>query len=135
MMLVSMATKSTAADRTSTAAEPAMLVLMCLAAWLAPGAGHLWLGRRQKGLVFLIALAGGCMGFLWYNAHPAEIFMGDVGSLGLGGAMAVVLSVTHNEYFAAAASAAGLPYGEDAAAVSFSGCPGSATFTVSLSFH
>ena len=42
--------------------------------------------------------------------------------------MAVVLSVTHNEYFAAAASAAGLPYGENAAAVSFSGCPGSATF-------
>ncbi|WP_418315579.1 PHB depolymerase family esterase [Piscinibacter sakaiensis] len=48
--------------------------------------------------------------------------------LSSGGAMAVVLSVTHNEYFAAAASAAGLPYGEDAAAVSFSGCPGSAKF-------
>jgi poly(hydroxyalkanoate) depolymerase family esterase len=51
-----------------------------------------------------------------------------VAGLSSGGAMAVVLSVTHNEYFAAAASAAGLPYGEDAAAVSFSGCPGSATF-------
>lgn len=51
-----------------------------------------------------------------------------VAGLSSGGAMAVVLSVTHNAYFAAAASAAGLPYGEDAAAVSFAGCPGSATF-------
>ncbi|MDM0107577.1 PHB depolymerase family esterase [Variovorax sp. J22R24] len=51
-----------------------------------------------------------------------------VTGLSSGGAMAVVLSVTHNEYFAAAASASGLPYGEDAASVSFSGCPGSATF-------
>ncbi|WP_204162213.1 PHB depolymerase family esterase [Variovorax sp. WS11] len=51
-----------------------------------------------------------------------------VTGLSSGAAMAVVLSVTHNEYFAAAASASGLPYGEDAASVSFSGCPGSATF-------
>ena len=51
-----------------------------------------------------------------------------VTGLSAGGAMAVVLSVTHNEYFAAAASAAGLPYGEDSASVSFSGCPGSASF-------
>jgi len=33
-----------------------MLVLLCVAAWLVPGAGHLWMGRRQKGLVFLLAL-------------------------------------------------------------------------------
>jgi hypothetical protein len=32
------------------------LVLMCLAAWVVPGAGHLWLGRRTKGLIFLAAL-------------------------------------------------------------------------------
>jgi len=51
-----MAIKSTTADRASTAAEPARLVLLCLAAWLVPGGGHLWLGRRQKGLVFLIML-------------------------------------------------------------------------------
>jgi hypothetical protein len=51
-----MAIKSTTADRTSTAAEPVRLVPVCLAAWLVPGAGHLWLGRRQKGLVFLVTL-------------------------------------------------------------------------------
>ena len=33
-----------------------MLVLLCLAAWAIPGAGHLWMGRRQKGVVFLLAL-------------------------------------------------------------------------------
>ncbi|MGE0704416.1 MAG: DUF6677 family protein [Vicinamibacterales bacterium] len=36
--------------------QPGTLVLMCLAAWAVPGAGHLWLGRRGKGLIFLIAL-------------------------------------------------------------------------------
>src|SRR6476619_5231108 len=54
--LVDMATKSTAAERTRLAAEPGMLVLLCVAAWLVPGAGHLWMGRRQKGLVFLLPL-------------------------------------------------------------------------------
>ncbi|MGC3871823.1 PHB depolymerase family esterase [Halomonas sp. GXIMD04776] len=49
--------------------------------------------------------------------------------LSSGGAMTVVAAITHNEYWAAAASAAGLPYGEDAASVSLSGqCPGFATF-------
>ena len=52
-----MATKSTTAERARPAAEPGMLVLVCLASWAMPGAGHLWLGRRQKGLVFLLALA------------------------------------------------------------------------------
>jgi len=50
-----MAMKSTAAERVR-AAEPGMLVLLCLAAWAVPGAGHLWMGRRQKGLIFLLAL-------------------------------------------------------------------------------
>jgi hypothetical protein len=51
-----MTTKSTAAARPRATAEPGMLALVCAAAWLVPGAGHLWLGRRQKGLVFLIVL-------------------------------------------------------------------------------
>lgn len=37
--------------------------------------------------VLLAALIGACLGFLWYNAHPAEVFMGDTGSLFLGGAL------------------------------------------------
>jgi hypothetical protein len=51
-----MTTKSTTAERTRAAAEPGTLVLLCLAAWAIPGAGHLWMGRRQKGIIFLLAL-------------------------------------------------------------------------------
>jgi hypothetical protein len=63
-----MATKSTArsvdsradlgpaADTPRTASEPGTLVLVCVAAWAIPGAGHLWLGRRQKAAVFFVAL-------------------------------------------------------------------------------
>jgi phospho-N-acetylmuramoyl-pentapeptide-transferase len=40
--------------------------------------------------IFCGSMAGASLGFLWYNAHPAEIFMGDVGSLALGGAIATV---------------------------------------------
>ena len=36
--------------------EPGAITLVCAAAWLVPGAGHLWLGRRQKGAVFLCAI-------------------------------------------------------------------------------
>src|SRR4029079_1755666 len=43
------------------------------------------------------ALVGASLGFLWHNAHPADIFMGDVGSLGLGGAMAVVAVLIKQE--------------------------------------
>ena len=47
-----------------------------------PGAGEL--------TVVLAALIGACLGFLWYNAHPAEVFMGDTGSLFLGGVIGLV---------------------------------------------
>jgi phospho-N-acetylmuramoyl-pentapeptide-transferase len=40
--------------------------------------------------IFLAALVGACLGFLWYNAYPAEIFMGDTGSLFLGGTIATI---------------------------------------------
>lgn len=51
-----MPTKSTAAERARPATEPGSLVLLCLAAWAIPGAGHFWLGRTQKGVTFLVAL-------------------------------------------------------------------------------
>jgi len=43
------------------------------------------------------AVAGACIGFLWYNAYPADIFMGDTGSLGLGAAIATLAIVTKSE--------------------------------------
>jgi phospho-N-acetylmuramoyl-pentapeptide-transferase len=47
--------------------------------------------------VFCGSMVGASIGFLWYNAHPAEIFMGDVGSLALGGAIATVAVVIKQE--------------------------------------
>ena len=47
--------------------------------------------------VFCGSMVGASIGFLWYNAHPAEIFMGDVGSLALGGAIATVAVIIRQE--------------------------------------
>lgn len=47
--------------------------------------------------IFCGAMVGASIGFLWYNAHPAEIFMGDVGSLALGGAIATVAVIIKQE--------------------------------------
>ena len=47
--------------------------------------------------VFGAAMMGSCLGFLWFNCHPAQIFMGDSGSLPLGGALATIALVTKQE--------------------------------------
>ncbi|MDR2536104.1 MAG: phospho-N-acetylmuramoyl-pentapeptide-transferase [Treponema sp.] len=47
--------------------------------------------------VFCLAVVGACIGFLWFNAHPAEVFMGDVGSLPLGGVIAVISLIIKKE--------------------------------------
>ena len=47
--------------------------------------------------VFCRAMVGASIGFLWYNAHPAEVFMGDVGSLALGGAIGTVAVIIRQE--------------------------------------
>ncbi|MGM0506929.1 MAG: phospho-N-acetylmuramoyl-pentapeptide-transferase [Bacteroidota bacterium] len=54
-----------------------------------PGAGEL--------TIFCASLVGACLGFLWYNAHPAQVFMGDTGSLALGGALGAVALMIHKE--------------------------------------
>lgn len=54
-----------------------------------PGAGEL--------TIFCASLVGACMGFLWYNAHPASVFMGDTGSLALGGALGALALMLHKE--------------------------------------
>jgi phospho-N-acetylmuramoyl-pentapeptide-transferase len=48
-------------------------------------------------VVFLAALIGACIGFLWYNTYPAQVFMGDTGSLALGGAVAAVAIIVKME--------------------------------------
>lgn len=47
--------------------------------------------------VFLATVAASCLGFLWFNTYPAQVFMGDVGSLALGGALGISAVITKNE--------------------------------------
>lgn len=63
--------RATTADLPSTSTT----YLICAAAWAVPGAGHLWLGRRQKGLVFLIALTAMFVFGLWLEGRlfPFEL--------------------------------------------------------------
>ncbi|MBF7083246.1 phospho-N-acetylmuramoyl-pentapeptide-transferase [Desulfallas sp. Bu1-1] len=56
------------------------------------------LGSGKPGVALaMTALAGGCLGFLFYNRHPARVFMGDTGSLALGGALGAAAVITGNE--------------------------------------
>ena len=55
-----------------------------------PGSGEL--------AVFCTALAGAALGFLWFNCHPAEVFMGDTGSLAMGGALGTVAVLLKGEF-------------------------------------
>ncbi len=48
--------------------------------------------------VYCAALVGACIGFLWYNAHPAQVFMGDTGSLALGGALGAIPILLKSEF-------------------------------------
>ncbi|MBI5856134.1 MAG: phospho-N-acetylmuramoyl-pentapeptide-transferase [Sphingobacteriales bacterium] len=47
--------------------------------------------------IFIAAMIGACIGFLWYNSYPAQIFMGDTGSLTLGGIIASLAIIVHKE--------------------------------------
>ncbi len=47
--------------------------------------------------VFSMAVAGACLGFLWFNSHPAQVFMGDTGSMALGGALGSLALLTKHE--------------------------------------
>ena len=55
-----------------------------------PGAGEL--------AVFCASLVGGCLGFLWFNAHPAKVFMGDTGSLAIGGGLGTTAILLKAEF-------------------------------------
>lgn len=56
------------------------------------------LGLEQLSIYALI-VGGACLGFIWFNSHPAQVFMGDVGSLALGGAVASIAVLSRTEIF------------------------------------
>ncbi|RJX16769.1 MAG: phospho-N-acetylmuramoyl-pentapeptide-transferase [Desulforudis sp.] len=73
-----------------------LMVIAALAfAVIAVVSGHLWVA------LVLGAIAGGCLGFLYYNWYPARVFMGDTGSLALGGGLAAAAVLTRSEVFLA----------------------------------
>jgi phospho-N-acetylmuramoyl-pentapeptide-transferase len=84
---------------------PTVMVSSALAIF-AYVAGHLYFAKylgvphiagAGELMVFCAALAGAGLGFLWFNAYPAEVFMGDVGALALGAALGVVAVIVRQE--------------------------------------
>jgi len=57
----------------------------------------MYIPGSQEVFVYMAAFTGACMGFLWYNGYPARVFMGDTGSLMLGGLIATVAIILHKE--------------------------------------
>lgn len=57
----------------------------------------MYLPNTGELVIFLAAFIGACVGFLWYNSYPAQVFMGDTGSLALGGIIAVLAIIVRKE--------------------------------------
>lgn len=57
----------------------------------------MFLPKSQEVVIFTASLVGACIGFLWYNSYPAKVFMGDTGSLALGGVIAALCVVLRKE--------------------------------------
>ena len=57
----------------------------------------MYIPGTEEVLVFLCAFVGALVGFLWYNAYPAKVYMGDTGSLAIGGVIAVTAIIIHKE--------------------------------------
>jgi len=58
----------------------------------------LFLPGSQELVIFSASLVGACVGFLWYNSYPAKVFMGDTGSLALGGVIATLMIMLRKEF-------------------------------------
>jgi phospho-N-acetylmuramoyl-pentapeptide-transferase len=72
------------------------LAVGCVA--LALGALALWAAndpRHRELVLWCVSLSGACVGFLWFNCFPASVFLGDVGALGLGGALGAISLLTY----------------------------------------
>lgn len=85
---------------------PSMLVTLCLAI-ITYCAGHFvfanylhitYVAYSGELCIFCGALIGACLGFLWYNAPPAMVFMGDTGSLAIGGALGGISVIAKHEF-------------------------------------
>lgn len=93
-------------------ASGCLVMVSCVLALFAFLSNHIDLARYLNILyiegsgeiaVYLLALAGACLGFLWYNGYPAQVFMGDTGSLALGGVLGVASVLLRREILLAVA--------------------------------
>ena len=57
-----------------------------------------WIPGTGELTVLCASLLGGSLAFLWYNAHPAEVFMGDTGSLAIGGLVGIIALMVHQPF-------------------------------------
>ncbi|MFQ3577242.1 MAG: phospho-N-acetylmuramoyl-pentapeptide-transferase, partial [Cytophagales bacterium] len=62
-----------------------------------PGGRWAFIPNSGELVIFCAAFVGACVGFLWYNTYPAQVFMGDTGSLSLGGTIAVLALIIRKE--------------------------------------
>jgi phospho-N-acetylmuramoyl-pentapeptide-transferase len=58
----------------------------------------MYIPHAEELVIFISAFVGACIGFLWYNSYPAQVFMGDTGSLALGGTLGAIAVVAHHEF-------------------------------------
>ncbi len=58
----------------------------------------MYIPQSEELVIYISAFMGACIGFLWYNSHPAQVFMGDTGSLALGGIIAVFAIAIRKEF-------------------------------------
>lgn len=85
---------------------PVWIALALLAAFVPAAGGVVVASGADVGLVvFCAAFAGATVGYLWYNAHPAQVFMGDTGSLAIGGGMAAAAIALRQEWILLVAAA------------------------------
>lgn len=85
---------------------PVWIALALMAAFVPSSVGVVAAAGRDVGLlVFCAAFAGATVGYMWYNAHPAQVFMGDTGSLAIGGGMAAVAIALRLEWVLLVAAA------------------------------
>lgn len=80
-----------------------MGVALAILAYVSSHAGFasylniMYVPGSEELVIFLLAFVGALIGFLWYNAYPAQVFMGDTGSLAIGGIIAVTAIIIHKE--------------------------------------
>src|SRR5690606_30025447 len=74
-----------------------LLAYLCSTKFFSEYLMMVYVPRADEVVVFMGALFGACLGFLWFNAYPADMFMGDTGSLTLGGVIGTVAVICKQE--------------------------------------